>query len=621
MFRRWETVRVTLLNGQVVQGVARRLGLPPGTGELIDPGARRKLFFSLLGSIALAALEVAGVLAIVPLMQFVAGMDQNSGALGVMSRALGNPGPTGLLIAISVLIVSTFVIKDVIAVWFRRWQVHFMADQEATMSTGLLRGYLVGPYQWHSSRTTGDKVFTVEGAVGIGFFAGLAGAMNAVTEVVTIVWIVVGLFVVSWPTTLACLALFGIGSILIQRLIRPRILRASAQATEAAMATSRASLEALGTFKEIKLRHAEDHFTQAYERARRQGAHLRATASLWSELPKYLLEILFVGAIGLIAVIMASAEDSRELLVILGVFVAAGTRVLPSAVRLLAAISGIKAARAPLSHLITEHRHMRDAEEAQRAEVTSTVVPSGDIHLDNVHFAYEDAPDAEVLRGVTLTIPQGQSLAVVGSSGAGKSTLIDVLLGMQQPTVGRVTAGGMNIRENLPGWHSTLAVVPQEVALMNDTLAGNICFDLPFDADRLNDALERAQLTDLVTSLPDGLDTTVGERGARLSGGQRQRIGIARALYRDPKTLILDEATSALDNETERRLAETIDSLKGSITLVVVAHRLSTVRKSDQLVFMTDGKVAAKGTFDEVAAINEEFANLVRLGSLVASPE
>ncbi|WP_370894452.1 ABC transporter ATP-binding protein [Janibacter sp. GXQ6167] len=609
---------MTVLNGRLVQEVSRRLGLPPGTGELIEQGARKKLLLSLIGSIALAALEVAGVLAIVPLMQFVAGMDQSSGALGVINRALGNPSSTVLLIAIAGLIVTTFIVKDVIAVWFRRWQVHFMADQEADMSTRLLRGYLRGPYHWHSSRSTGDKVFTVEGAVGIGFFAGLAGAMNAITEIVTIVWIVVGLLVVSWPTTVACLALFGIGSILIQRLIRPRILRASAQATEAAMATSRASLEALGTFKEIKLRHAEDHFTRAYERARRQGAHLRATASLWSELPKYLLEVMFVCAIGLIAILLASTRDPRELLVVLGVFVAAGTRVLPSAVRLMAAISGIKAAHAPLAHLIVEYRLMRDADLEQETEVVSSEVPSGDIHFEEVSFAYRDASDVDILDRVTLTIPRGRSIAVVGSSGAGKSTLIDVLLGMQKPTHGSVTAGGMNIRDNLPGWHSTLAVVPQEVALMNDTLAGNICFDLPRDPDRLADALDRAQLTDLVASLPAGLDTVVGERGARLSGGQRQRIGIARALYRHPKILVLDEATSALDNETERRLAQTIDALKGSMTIVIVAHRLSTVRNTDELLFMSQGKVAARGTFDEVAAMNEEFANLVRLGSLTA---
>jgi ABC-type multidrug transport system fused ATPase/permease subunit len=166
-----------------------------------------------------------------------------------------------------------------------------------------------------------------------------------------------------------------------------------------------------------------------------------------------------------------------------------------------------------------------------------------------------------------------------------------------------------------------LAVVPQEVYLMDESLADNITFDLPRDDGLLADCLRRAQLTDLVAQLPHGLDTTVGERGARLSGGQRQRIGIARALYRQPSLLVLDEATSALDNETEKRLTETIDSLKGSLTLVIVAHRLSTVRNSDQLVFMTAGRVSARGTFDEVAATNAEFANLVRLGNLGAGGE
>ncbi|MEI2820702.1 MAG: ATP-binding cassette domain-containing protein [Marmoricola sp.] len=168
----------------------------------------------------------------------------------------------------------------------------------------------------------------------------------------------------------------------------------------------------------------------------------------------------------------------------------------------------------------------------------------------------------------------------------------------------------------MPGWQSQLAVVPQEVHLLDDTLRANIVFDESVDEVHLADTVRRAQLSDLVDNLPNGLDSEVGERGARLSGGQRQRIGIARALYRRPSVLFLDEATSALDNEIERRLSETIDSLRGTMTIIVVAHRLSTVRNCDVLVFLSEGKVAAIGSFDEVAQTNAEFANLVALGTL-----
>ena len=220
-----------------------------------------------------------------------------------------------------------------------------------------------------------------------------------------------------------------------------------------------------------------------------------------------------------------------------------------------------------------------------------------------------------MLRGVDLDITSGSTVAMVGSSGAGKSTFVDILLGLHRPTAGSVTAGGISVFDNLPAWQRQLAVVPQDVTLLDESLRANIAFDEELDDARMAEAVERAQLGDLVRALPQGLDTEIGERGVRLSGGQRQRIGIARALYRRPSLLVLDEATSALDNETERRLTETIESLNGTMTMVIVAHRLSTVRHADQLIFMSEGTVATVGTFEEVAAENDEFAHLWRWAS------
>ena len=236
--------------------------------------------------------------------------------------------------------------------------------------------------------------------------------------------------------------------------------------------------------------------------------------------------------------------------------------------------------------------------------------------IQDVHYAYPNRPDVDVLDGVTLAIPAGTSLAVVGMSGAGKSTFVDLLLGLQQPQKGDIRAGDVSIFDNLPAWQRQLAVVPQEVTLLDVSISQNIAFDEAVDPERLSRAIERAQLEDLIEDLPEGLDTVAGERGMRLSGGQRQRVGIARALYRNPALLVLDEATSALDNRTERRITDTIQGLHGSVTVIVVAHRLSTVRHCDRLVFMESGKVASAGDFDEVRRNNPTFAHLVELGSL-----
>jgi ABC-type multidrug transport system fused ATPase/permease subunit len=238
--------------------------------------------------------------------------------------------------------------------------------------------------------------------------------------------------------------------------------------------------------------------------------------------------------------------------------------------------------------------------------------------LRDLSFRYPDAEDF-VLRGISLEIRENRTTAFVGSSGAGKSTLLDVVLGLLQPTEGQVVVGGRVIVDDLAGWYAGLGVVPQDVFLLNDTLATNIAFGVPrdeIDRDRVHEVVRMAQLESLVGQLPEGLETVVGERGVRLSGGQRQRIGLARALYRRPRVLVLDEATSALDNVTEHEIAKTLGALQGTLTIVIVAHRLSTVRHADTLVFLKDGQVQTEGTFEEVRAGNADFARLVELGEL-----
>lgn len=599
-----------------VSWAARVIGLPPGTGELLTPATRRRLQWSAVGSFALSLLDMAGVLAMVPMMQYVTGQSLDSGALGVLNRLLGRPEPRSLVLVLAAAIVGAFVVKDLASIVFRRWQMHFLADEQVRISTQVLEGYLTGPYAWHLTKNTGDKLWTVQGAVSMGLVGGLSGGLAALTESLTIGFVLLSMLLISPLATVAAVVYFGVAGLVILRLIRPRIVEASQRTQIASRALGQASLQALGAVKEIKLRHAHGPFLDTFTTSGRAGARAGATAALLGEVPKYFLEVVFVLGVGVLAVAATTNNSSQEGLLLIGVFVAAGTRVLPSAVRLINATAMVRYAEAPLAHLVSESRMQRIAAAQERDLQRTDRVPSGDIEVRGIEFAYADAPDALVLRGVDLTIPAGRTVAIVGSSGAGKSTLVDLLLGLHQPSAGRICAGGVDISHNLAGWQRRLAVVPQEVYLLDDTLGANIAFDETPDDERLADVVERAQLGDLVRSLPGGLDSEVGERGVRLSGGQRQRIGIARALYRRPEVLFLDEATSALDNETERRLTETILALHGSMTMVIVAHRLSTVQHCDSLLFMSDGLVASTGTFGEVAATNQEFAHLVALGRL-----
>jgi ABC-type bacteriocin/lantibiotic exporter with double-glycine peptidase domain len=224
-----------------------------------------------------------------------------------------------------------------------------------------------------------------------------------------------------------------------------------------------------------------------------------------------------------------------------------------------------------------------------------------------------------VLHDINLTVPAGSTLALVGASGAGKSTLVDLLLGLQAPTTGQITCGSIDIHKNLIDWQSQVGLVPQDVFLLDASLRENIVFDVAekdIDEEWLKETVRLARLTELVESTPEGLNLMVGDRGVRISGGQKQRIAIARALYKKPSILILDEATSALDNETERQITQTIEGLAGEITVIVVAHRLSTVKGCDQFLVLNQGKAEALGTLQQVKKSSKTFANLAKLASL-----
>ena len=237
------------------------------------------------------------------------------------------------------------------------------------------------------------------------------------------------------------------------------------------------------------------------------------------------------------------------------------------------------------------------------------------LELDGVTFRYAGTA-RPALDSISVTVPPGTSLGVVGPSGAGKSTLIDVICGLRTPETGQVSIDGRALSEDLAGWRRSIGLVPQEVYLVDGSVRRNVAFGLPEDDDRVWEALERAQLADFVRELPGALDSVVGERGTRLSGGQGQRLGIARALYGRPSVLVLDEATAALDVETEHAVVQSIRRLRGQLSVIVVAHRLSTIRRCDAVAYLDEGRLRAVGSFDEVAGLVPEFARAVQLANL-----
>ncbi|WP_310529784.1 ABC transporter ATP-binding protein [Nocardioides sp.] len=585
--------------------------------ELFDASTRRKLLLAIVGSTLIALAEVTAVALVLPLMALILGQEDGS-IVPRLRDLLGGPSDGALAATLGGAVLVSFVLKALLSLSVRWWTLGLINTESARSAGNLLRYYLYAPMSLHVHRGTADLLRMINDAQGAVFGSVVAGWMSIATEAITMIAMVTVLLIVAPLPTLVVVTFFGLFGWLTQRLIRDRALDNGERLMVSSYLSSRAALHALGGVKEIKLRNEQEMFVDDYMVHRLSiGETGRSTAFL-ADLPKYTMEILFVLGVAVMTVASFASTAPEGALAQLAVFVVAGFRVLPSSVRLISSLNVVRAGLGALDLVLGDLVQAKNYVPHAAPPATTRLPFSKDLVFDDVSFRYLDA-DRDVLDGIDLHIPAGTSLALVGTSGAGKSTLVDLLLGLQRPTSGQILADGVDIGGRLPEWQANISMVPQDVYLLDNSLRENIHFALANDSARdeeLMVAVDQAQLGDLLAEMPDGLDTPVGERGTRLSGGQRQRVGIARALFRRPQLLVLDEATSALDNETERRVTSTIESLHGNVTVVVVAHRLSTVRRCDQIAFLEAGRIAALGTFEEVRRGNSTFAHLVELGTL-----
>ncbi len=475
-----------------------------------------------------------------------------------------------------------------------------------------------------SRRSGAELMRTMDTAVLQVFSMTIGGLMSAFSSSVSILAVLVALVIVAPLPTLVLVVYFGAAGLLYLRIAKPRARAAGRTMNEASVAGWKAAFSALGALKEVNLRGSQEIFVAAFEDAQIRGARAGRMATFLGSLPRYILEVLFILAVGLVllAGTVQGAAGSGGALGVLALFVAAGFRLLPSITGLVGEHEQHPGRQRRRRHRARARCCGRAATDRRPARRRSPLPFTRELRLDGVTFRYPGS-EVDVLRDVSMTMPFGTSLAVVGGSGAGKTTMVDLVLGLHQPARGAIYVDDVDIADQQRRWRENLGYVPQDTYLLDASLLENVAFDVPreeIDRDAVMDAVEHAQLRELVESLPDGLDAQVGERGTLLSGGQRQRVGIARALYRHPKLLVLDEATSALDNETEHEISRAVRGLSGTVSVIVVAHRLSTVRNVDRIVFLKHGRLASSGTFEELRHSDADFARLVQLGSLDVDP-
>lgn len=582
----------------------------------LDSPTRRRLMLATLGSMLVAALEVIGVGLIVPLTQLLTDPSNRSGLLERIADLTGDPSDGALAIILAGTIFVMFLFKGVFTLMFRWWVMGFVNTHAAEQADDLFRRYMHGPYAFHLRRNSAELLRTLNTSVNQAYVTVLNAGMILITEAVTITAIGIVLLAMRPVPAIAAMTYFGVTAVVFMRYAKNRAHRAGVELQETQRTQLKASLQGLAGIKEVQVRGTQQHFIESYAESRLRTAKAQQMSSFLGEAPRYVVEMVFILGIAVMCTVIFAQVNTTQATATLALFVVAGFRIMPSITRVMGGINALRVGKNGVELVLADFDELPTPNAEGRVTQKSTL--DRELAVRDLTFSYPKS-DQAALRGISFSIPVGRSLAIVGASGAGKTTLVDLILGLYEPTAGEIAADGTNIQSNLAAWQRSIGLVPQEVYLLDDTITANITFGEPaadFSSERLEEAVKRAQLDDLVSDLPEGLGTMIGERGVRLSGGQRQRIGIARALYLRPELLVLDEATSALDNETERRITDTIDSLHGELTMIVVAHRLSTVRRCDQLIFMTEGKVESIGTFEEVRDSNAEFAHLVELGSL-----
>jgi ABC-type multidrug transport system fused ATPase/permease subunit len=530
---------------------------------------------------------------------------------------LGSLTVSQLTVAFALIAVGVLILKTLLQALIARRIYRFLAYRQAEVSADLAREFLSRPLLFVQRWTTSEAIYALGSGVGAATVAVLGSAITIVSEITLFIILLVALFAVDFMTATVAIVIFATVVSVSHRILSRRSQRNAQIMTEASISTLTAVSEALNTYRETSVLNRRELYVARYQGLVSRFAQATANNSFLVEIPKYVLEATLYVAVVLLGVTQFLLNKNlTEAATTTAVFLAAGMRLVPALLRLQGAgitIRNAAVSAQPTYYLADALNHAQTAN-AQAilpvidAQKLKAVIAAGhgsfdaSLSIDCVSVTYEDSNQA-ALDGVSFHAAAGTSVALVGSTGAGKSTLADVLIGALEPDSGSVLINGVQPREAITRWPGAVAYVPQAVALVVGTVRDNVALGLPADAvdeDLVWEALTRAHLAEFLRSNRDGLDTYIGERGVRLSGGQRQRLGIARALYTKPRLLVLDEATSALDAETERAIVEMLDELEGEVTTVTIAHRLATVMRADQLLYLEHGRVAAHGSFEQV---------------------
>jgi ATP-binding cassette subfamily C protein len=575
---------------------------------LLDRRQRLRISLVLLGMLVAALLEMLGIGAIPGFVALLSDPESMLSKLpdGVISSWIRDSELSVVTLYGAATLAAIFVFKNIFIAGLVYAEGRVIRDVTSGVSTRLFRAYLDCPYTFHLQRNPAELIRNVSTEV-LQAVALVSNGMMLIREGLVLIVVFLLLLILDPLVSLSTFVFLGSAAAAFYFSVRRSLLKRGRLAQEHRGRQLQAVNQALGAIKDAKILGREPYLMEQFSREVKGLQHHDFYAKVAGALPRLFLEVLAVSSIVIVAAVFVLL--GRTIMSILPVLalLAVGT------VRLVPAFNGITASLVRIRNLypsfelvcreldvleqVPESSSIRRSQREDRPGFHSTIV------IDGVHYTYPGARD-EALHGVSATVSAGEAIGFIGPSGAGKSTLIDVILGLLTPTAGEVTVDGKNTQLNMSAWQQRIGYIPQDIYLIDDSIRRNIAFGLPdeeIDSAAIERSLNAAQLNSFVETLPDGLETMVGNRGIRLSGGQRQRIGIARALYNNPDVLVMDEATSALDGETERAVVSAIEELQGERTIIIIAHRLSTVQGCDRIYLLESGKVIDSGKIADLA--------------------
>ena len=550
---------------------------------------RKLLVFMLLMMLVGAGLETAGTSLLIPFITIAMEPDsvfQNE-YLKYFYDLMHLTSVNGFLVMLSIVLSAVFVLKNIYLYFMYYVQYRFIYNGQFNTSRSLFKDYVRRPYEFYLDASTPVVMRHIMSDVN-GSYNLLLTFLQLFTELFIFAALLVLALVYSPAMTLVMCAVLGIILLANKMILGPILRRFGHEVQTNSALTTKWIMQAVNGMKETKVLNKERYFVEQYEKSADKLNTIQKRQNSMQNIPRLMIEpVCMCGILLVMAVFLSIGNNLNEMITQLGVLAVVAIKLMPSANKLSTYINNIAYYEPSLTAvediIIRSHQKDVDTDILFLKKEIEPMDFSKEVKLENITYRYPNT-EVNILENASVSIPIGKSIGFIGPSGAGKSTTVDILLGLLEPQKGKVTVDGIDIRTNLPGWYARIGYVPQMIFMLDDTIRNNVAYGVDekdIDEEQVWYALREAQMDEFVRGLPDGLDTSIGERGVRISGGQRQRLGIARALYTEPEIMIFDEATSALDNDTESAIMEAIERLHGKKTLVIIAHRLTTIEKCD----------------------------------------